>query len=147
MSQISRRSHPSRRVGTLTGGELPPEFRSGAHGGDPLVVEWFVDLAGDPESMQEHSEFSGNGHDRSPFRFFRSWAHDLLAVAFEVTVDAAFAENAMRTLHQQAPYLPVAGFGDTPVRIAASGLLLAGGETEVRADDCGGIGWDSRWRE
>lgn len=110
-----------------------------------VVPERFLDLPRDPVSVQEHGEFAGDGDDCASVRFFRSWAHDLLAVPFEAAVYAALAEDPVRALHQQAAKFSVSGFGDASVRVAAPGLLLARGESEVRADSCG-TGWDLRWR-
>src|SRR5690625_8006830 len=52
-------------------------------------------------------------------------------MSFEVTVNAAFAKNALGALHQQPPEFTVATLSDTASRVTAPGLPLPGYKPQI----------------
>lgn len=101
-------------------------------------MQGLIDFAGSPEVVEEDGELSGHGGD--------GFLLGDLATAFrpsqspppQVTIGTEGAELIMGRLDQEASQHPVAGLGDSALRIALSRLIVLRAETEIGTDGAAG---------
>ena len=79
-------------------------------------MEGIVDLAGEPEVMEEDGQFAGQGEDGTFLGVLAAARSELEPSAAQITARAKRAKDVLSTANQQAAQIRVAGFGDAKLR-------------------------------
>jgi hypothetical protein len=98
-------------------------FTSGA-------IKGVVDLAGDPEAMEEDGEFAGDGNEDTFFCILAGTFEALAAPAGEVGVLAKGAKDVVGALDEETAQEGVTGLGDAELGRRVAGLVEARGEAK-----------------
>jgi len=70
--------------------------------------------------MQQHRQLSGRGHNGSLLTVSSTTLGQFQPPAPEITVDAKWSQNMLRSLHQQRPQIRISLFTDVQLRLALS---------------------------
>jgi hypothetical protein len=74
------------------------------------IVQRLVYFSGHPQVMQQHRQFSCRGHDGSLLAVSSTALRQFQSPASEITVDAEWSQDMLRSLHQQRPQIRISLF-------------------------------------
>src|SRR6266852_6810220 len=87
----------------------------------PTVSQRLIDLAGDPQPMQQNPQLPGYRHD-GPLLGILALPGQLQSPALQIRVRSPVTENVMRSLHQHLPQVDVAFLADSQLWLALARL-------------------------
>jgi len=94
------------------------------------MVEGVVDIARDPQAVEEDGQLAGHRHHRSLLGVLASAFGELETPAAQVTIGSEGSEDVLGAADEQATQVAVAGLGDAELGIARSGLVPLGDKTQ-----------------
>ena len=93
-------------------------LRGCRHCRSAAIVQRFVRFSAHPQVMQQHRQLSCGGDDRSLLPALPAAFGQPQSPASQVTVDAEWSQDVLRSLHQQRSQIGIAFFADVQLRLA-----------------------------